>query len=108
MTQHQIAIPIAIIEMKDKSEIRVSRETGARIEKAILEATQHIFVKITETGETINSAEIKRIRPGVKNNYVDQPETHKPLTEDQIKNRNKKLAETRKALETSGVLPKKA
>jgi hypothetical protein len=108
MTQHAIATPISIIALKDKTEIKVSRDTGERINEAILNATQHIFVKITETGETINSAEIKSIRPSVKTEYVAQPETHKPLTAEQQERRNRKLAETRKALEESGVLPKKA
>lgn len=109
MSQHKLGTPISVIELKDKTEIRVSRQTGENINKAILNATQHIFVQIRETGETINTAEIKLIRPDVKIEYVQKPEAQiKPLTAEQQKRRNKKLIEIRKQLEASGVLPKKA
>lgn len=62
----KISIPITIIYLKSKEEVRIKRETGDKIQKELANADQHIFIRIEELNRTINSTEIKDIKNSIR------------------------------------------
>ena len=73
---------MSIILMKDKTEHKIKRITGDRIQNVLQEIDQHIFVKIDELGITINSAEIKEVKNTTSNDYTSEP-PELPITDEQ-------------------------
>ena len=57
MKEEQIVGDVKIVLMKSGVPLIVKRETGEKIEKAMINQERHSFIKITELDITINTAE---------------------------------------------------
>jgi len=61
MAQNKVTVPVAKIIMKSGEEIIITREKGIKLQEALANATQHLFVNLTEHGRTINTTELKEV-----------------------------------------------
>ena len=81
----KISMPKSRILLKGKREYDVKRSTGDAIQQQLANADQHLFIRITELGITVNSTEIVEIKNTMGFEFIEEaeqlmsPETKKAL-----------------------------
>lgn len=77
-----------LIKKRNGEKITVSKETGEKIIEGLSSATQHLFLKITELGIMLNSADIEEVAP-IKETIPDVDQEEEITPEQREKNLEK-------------------